>query len=158
MRKLVMALLCAVMAAHAPGAFAQSPNGIVAGQPVIGISYYKVEPGKHDEWLALFHAWHYPLIQEMKKEGTISDFKLLIPNVHGMDAGWDFAGITFGGTGSPKVKVGTAQRIRQVFPDLAAFEKGEKERWSLTTGHWDELTSEIDLNSSPLSLYAPVGK
>ncbi len=114
--------------------------------------------GKHDEWLALFNKWHYPLVQEMKREGTISDFKLLIPNVHGRDAGWDIAAITFGGRGGPKAKVGTAQRIRNVFPDIMAFEKGEKERWVLTVEHWDELTSEIDMNSDPLSLYAPVGE
>lgn len=158
MRIIMALLMVAALFVHGPEAYAQSPNGIVAGQPVIGISYYKVQPGKHDEWLALFKKWHYPLVQEMKREGTISDFKLLIPNVHGKDAGWDFAAITFGGTGSPKAKVGTAQRIRNVFPDLTAFEKGEKERWALTVEHWDELTSEIDMNSDPLSLYAPVGK
>lgn len=137
---------------------AQLPNGATAGKPVIGLSYYKVPPGQHDQWLALFKKWHYPLIQEMIREGVISDFKLLIPNVHGKGAGWDFIGVTTGATSRPKVQVSYPERIRKVFPDLSEFEKGEKERWALTVDHWDELTSEIDITSDPLSLYLPVGK
>lgn len=143
---------------HLAQAWAQSPNGITTNQPVIGISYYKVAPGKHDEWLALFKQWHYPLIQEMKKEGLIDEFKLLIPNVHGRSAGWDFIGITIGSVTPPKKRMNNAQRIKATFPDLVAFEKGEKQRWALTIDHWDEMTSEIDINSNPLSLYLPVEK
>lgn len=139
-------------------AIAQSPNGATTGKPVIGMSYYKVPPGQHDQWLALFKKWHYPLIQEMIREGSITDFKLLVPNIHGKSAGWDFVGVTTGATTRPKVQTTAAERIRKIFPDLAAFEKGEKERWALTIDHWDDLTSEIDVNAEPLSLYLPVGR
>lgn len=154
--RILAAAICVSLAPAA--AFAQSPNGATAGKPVIGMSYYKVAPGKHDEWLALFKKWHYPLIQEMKKEGAITDFKLLVPNIHGKEAGWDFVGITVGATTKPTVRMTTAARIRKMYPDLAAFEKGEKERWALTVDHWDDLTSEIDVNANPLSLYLPVGE
>lgn len=155
--RLAMTLVAALAwAMLMPDAKAQSPNGITAGKPTIGLSYYKVSPGKHDEWLHLFRLWHYPLIQEMIREGVINDFKLLLPNVHGRDAGWDFVGMTVGATTRPTVQVGTAERIRKVFPDIDAFEKGEKARWALTIDHWDELTAEIDLAAEPLSVYRPV--
>lgn len=154
--RILVATACLALVPTA--AIAQSPNGATAGKPVIGMSYYKVPPGQHDEWLALFKKWHYPLIQEMIKEGMISDFKLLVPNIHGKGAGWDFVGMTTGATSRPKVQVSHAERIRKVFPDLVAFEKGEKERWALTIDHWDDLASEIDVNSDPLSLYLPVGR
>lgn len=157
-RRIIYSLLSIAAFSFHTHSYAQSPNGIASNRPVIGLSYYKVPPGKHDEWLSLFKKWHYPLIQEMIREGMIKEFKLLIPNTHGKGAGWDFVGMTIGATVRPKEKVGYAERIRKIFPDLAAFEKGEKERWALTTDHWDEVTTEIDVNSSPLSLYAPVGQ
>lgn len=157
MRKTLILCVAAAMLMLAPGQVAaQSPNGITAGKPTVGLSYYKVPPGKHDQWLQLFMKWHYPIIQEMIREGIITDFKLFLPNVHGRDAGWDFVGMTVGATTRPKEQVGYAERIRKLFPDLDAFEKGEKERWSLTIDHWDELISQVDLSASPLSLYRPV--
>lgn len=150
------ALSCLVMMPMA--ASAQSPNGVGVNKPVVGISYYKVPAGKQDEWLALFKKWHLPIIEEMKREGAITDFKIFIPSFHGKGAGWDIVGITTGGSGAPKEKVSSAARIRKVFPDLAAFEKGEKERWSLTIDHWDEILAEVDIHGEPLSLYSPVGK
>lgn len=151
-------VLTAVMLALSSLAVAQSPNGITAGKPTIGLSYYKVPPGQQDEWLRLFMKWHYPLIQEMIREGVITDFKLFLPNIHARDAGWDFVGMTVGAVTPPREKVGTAERIRKVFPDLDAFEKGEKARWALTINHWDDLIAEIDLDARPLSLYRPVEK
>lgn len=151
-------LLAALLALSSSWALAQSPNGITAGKPTIGLSYYKVPPGRQDDWLRLFMKWHYPLIQEMIREGAITDFKLFLPNTHARNAGWDFVGMTIGATTPPKVKVGQAERIRTVFPDLDAFEQGEKERWALTIDHWDDLITEMDLGAEPLSLYRPAGR
>lgn len=97
-------LLAALLALPSSWALAQSPNGITAGKPTIGLSYYKVPPGRQDDWLRLFMKWHYPLIQEMIREGAITDFKLFLPNTHARNAGWDFVGMTIGATTPPKVK------------------------------------------------------
>ena len=44
--------------------------------------------------------------------------------------------------------------IRNLFPDLDDYVKGERARWALTLEHWDEQWVEVDIEKNP-SLYYP---
>ncbi|HQR05031.1 MAG: hypothetical protein JSR19_06410 [Proteobacteria bacterium] len=128
----------------------------VANRPAVGLSFYKILPGRQDEWLALFKKWYYPVMQEMMREGALAEFRLFKPYIHGKGAGWDFAVMEI--TATPKVRISEAERIRKVFPDLDGYEKAAKERAALVVDHWDDVLKEMDINAEPLSVYRPAGK
>ena len=62
---------------------AQGNNGRGKCMQPFGISFYKVQAGHEDEWLALFMEWHYPILEYSLKHNTISEFKLNVPDGHG---------------------------------------------------------------------------
>jgi hypothetical protein len=37
--------------------------GAGAGKNVVSVSFYRLPPGRQDEWLALYKKYHYPIMQ-----------------------------------------------------------------------------------------------
>ena len=60
-RTLCLSLL--VVSLASASAFAQASNGAGAGKPVVSVSYYKLPPGRQDEWLALYKKYHLPIMK-----------------------------------------------------------------------------------------------
>jgi hypothetical protein len=161
MHKFVKALflVAGVLAVAASPAAAQGQNGRGEGKQSIGISYYKVPPGKQDEWLALYKKWHFPIMQYEIEHGAVGSEKIFASGSHAIEPSWDFAIIITGpapGQGK-KLDISRGDLIRKLYPDLKAYTEGEKQRWALTVGHWDEKLVELDPHEEPFSVYWPIG-
>lgn len=152
----IILLLLVFASMPATRSLAQANNGTGDSQNLMSVDFYRVPPGKQDEWLALYKKWHYPIMQYQLAHGYVLSEKLYTRATHELEPSWDFAIIIMAppaGKG-PKPTMTRGQLIRSLFPDLDAYVKGEKERWSMTTAHWDERWTEIDVEKNP-SLYYP---
>lgn len=131
MRTLVIACLvcaCAALAAQAPV------------QPVVE-SYYKLAPGRTDEWLALFKKWHLPILQERRKEGKILSITIYQPRLHQGLPAWDYKVVLkyadYAAMGLPDAAI-----VRKLYPNEEELRKNERRRWEITEKHWDDLAVE----------------
>jgi len=124
--------------------------------PQVEVSYYKVPPGRQDEWLALYHKYHYPIMKYSIEKGLVVSEQLFTRQQHELSPDWDFMIIIV--TPPPsKAKHDDKTRgevIRQLFPDVEDYVRGEKQRWALTLLHWDDTLLELD-PSKAMSLYEP---
>jgi len=157
MRNVVMAL--AVLSATAGGlVYAQGQNGRGLGKPQVGVSYYKVPPGRQDEWLALYKKYHKPIMQYQIDKGFTTSSTLYVAGNHSPGSPWDFAIISISPPDSERPKLGITrpQLIKKLFPDIEDYVKGERQRWALTIDHWDEKFVELDIYQEPLSVYYPI--
>ncbi len=149
--------LCVVgLAASNLPLFAQATNGAADTQNVMSVDFYRVPPGRQDEWLALYKKFHYPIMQYQLAHGLVLSEKVYTRTTHELEPSWDFAIIIIAppsGKG-PKSTMTRGQLIRSLFPNLEEYVKGEKQRWSMTTAHWDERWAEVDIENNP-SLYYP---
>ena len=160
MHKFVKALCltAGVLAIAASPASAQGQNGRGACKPSVGVSYYKTPPGKQDEWLALYKKWHFPIMQYEIEHGAVASEKIFASGTHMGEPQWDFAIIITSpppGQGK-KLDISRADLIRKLYLDLKAYTEGEKQRWALTVGHWDEKFVELDPKEEPFSVYWPL--
>ena len=53
-------------------AFAQANNGAGEGKPEVHVDYYKLPPGRQDEWLALYKKYHYPIMRYQIEHGQVT--------------------------------------------------------------------------------------
>jgi len=152
-----IAILFALFGALAsPLARAQSTIGAGDGKNTVSVDFYKVPPGKQDEWLALYKKYHYPIMKYQKEHGQVISETVYTRATHQLSPSWDFAIVIVAPSPDkrPKVELNRSQLIRKLFPDIDDYVKGEKERWSLTLEHWDESWTEVDIENHP-SLYVP---
>ena len=123
----------------------------------IGISYYKVPPGKQDEWLALYKKWHRPIMLEQIKEGVTLSSTVYAPSSHGEGGNWDFAIVNISPAKAKPSKLSRGELIKKLYPDIEAYVAGERARWALTIGHWDSGLLEIDVDGTDTpSVYYPI--
>jgi hypothetical protein len=135
---------------------AQATIGAGDGKNTVSVDFYKVPPGKQDEWLALYKKYHYPIMKYQKEHGQVLSETVYTRAVHQLSPSWDFAIVIIGPPADkkPKAELTRSQLIRKLFPDIDDYVKGEKARWALTTEHWDESWTEVDIENHP-SLYEP---
>ena len=137
---------------------AQAMSGRNFGHNRVSVSYYKTPPGRQDEWLALYKKYHRPIKDFQVQKGVTISTQLFAAGNHSPGQPWDFAIINISpaeGAG-PKLGMTRAEVIRQLFPDIEDYVKGERQRWVLTVNHWDEELIEIDVSRDPLSVYYPL--
>jgi hypothetical protein len=131
MRILLIACLLCLSAALS----AQTPV-----QPVVE-SYYKLAPGKTDEWLALFKKWHLPILQERRKEGKIVSITIYQPRLHQGLPAWDYKVVLkyadYAAMGLPDAAI-----ISKLYPNEEELRRNERRRWEITEKHWDDLATE----------------
>lgn len=135
---------------------AQATIGAGDGKNTVSVDFYKVPPGKQDEWLALYKKSHYPIMQYQKAHGQVISETVYTRAIHQITPSWDFAIVIVAPPADkrPKPEYTRSQLIRKLFPDIEEYVKGEKARWSLTVEHWDESWTEVDIENHP-SLYEP---
>jgi hypothetical protein len=46
---------------------AQATIGAGDGKNTISVDFYKVPPGRQDDWLALYKKYHYPIMQYQRR-------------------------------------------------------------------------------------------
>jgi hypothetical protein len=147
-------LLCvfslAALVSLSRGLAAQAPPSTPTMRPTVA-SYYKIFPGRTEDWLRIFRKHHLPVLLERQKAGDIVSVTLYRPYLHQADPPWDF-------------KVVIAYRDFPVFGDRAGFEAverklfdsdwrrheaAERARWEITVKHWDELMVEAPTSDEP---------
>lgn len=160
MKKLLAALslaTAAIASVSLPSqAIGQAQNGRGAGLNRVSIGYYKVPPGRHDEWLELYQRWHRPIMEWNIRNGATLSSRLYVAGNHAPGAPWDFAIINVSPARAPTGLPSRAQVILQLFPNQAEYIAGERARWALTIDHWDEDLVPLAWNQEPFSVYAPI--
>lgn len=160
MKKVVHAALAAVLflaASAAQTAAAQALAGRdLPDRPRVGISYYKVPPGRHDEWLRLYQQWHRPIMDAQIAHGTTISSTLYALRSHHFDSKYDFAIISVSPATPKPMPVSRGALIRRLFPDIEAYVVAERRRWELTIDHADSSLLELDITDPNLSIYYPI--
>lgn len=107
-------------------------------------SYYKIAPGKTDEWLRRYRTQHLPILKEMRREGRILSITMYRPFLHQGGPPWDFKVILrfrdFQALGDREHEEAVERRL---FPDWEAHEADERRRWEITEKHWDDIMVEV---------------
>jgi hypothetical protein len=139
-----------------PLAFCQGNNGAGTGKNVVSVSFYKLPPGRQDEWLALYKKYHLPIMRYEKEHGQVISETIYTRTAHHVSPSWDIAIVIVAPPPEkrPKAEKSRGDLIRSLFADLDDYVKGERQRWSLTLEHWDEQWTEVDIEKNP-SLYYP---
>lgn len=140
----------------APDLHAQAQNGRGDGLNRVSIGYYKVPPGRHDEWLDLYQKWHRPIMEENLRTGATLSSRLYAAGQHAPGQPWDFAIINVSPAKAPAGLPSRAEVIKRLFPDQEAYVAGERARWALTIDHWDERLVPLAFDQEPFSLYYPI--
>lgn len=151
-------ILCCLAVAFTSQVAAQGNNGRGRCMQPFGISFYSVQGGYEDEWLALYMKWHYPLMAYALEQGTLLEHKLFVPDGHGIEAQWSFAAsFLYPAAQNRKMApMGRADLIQELFGDVMDdYVAGEKRRWELTLSHWDTDFIQLDQSENPLSVYLP---
>lgn len=158
MKSTIRSIVAGVLLAAAviPSTLAQATNGAGAGKNVVSVSFYKLPPGRQDEWLALYKKYHYPIMKYEKEHGQVISETIYTRRAHHISPSWDIAIVIVSPPAgkAPKAEKTRGELIRSLFPDLEDYVKGERARWALTTEHWDEQWVEVDIDKNP-SLYYP---
>ncbi|MBO9718090.1 MAG: hypothetical protein J7507_15130 [Pseudoxanthomonas sp.] len=151
----IAALGLAVAGLQAAGAQALSGRDL-PDHPRVSVSYYKVPPGKQDEWLALYKKWHRPIMEAQIKAGTTTSSNLYALHNHQVGSPYDFVIISVSPAKPKPLGLSRGELIRKLFPDIEAYVAGEKHRWELTVDHWDTSLLEIDIDDPNPSVYYPL--
>lgn len=124
----------------ASSGLAQAPP---AAGPVVD-SYYKLAPGKGDEWLELYRTQHLPILKERQKKGEIVDIIIYRPTLHQGAPPWDYK-VTLVWQNFAAFGDSAAQEAieRRLFPDWEKHQQAERRRWEITAHHWDDLMVEV---------------
>jgi hypothetical protein len=156
MKKLVLVCVLVVGICGFVPAFPQANNGAGEGKPEVHVDFYKLQPGRQDEWLALYKKWHYPLMKYQIEHGEVTSETVYTRAVHQLSPSWDIAIMIIVPPASQRKKpeLTRAQLMRKLYPNMDEYVKAERERWALTLEHWDERWVEVDIERNP-SLYYP---
>jgi hypothetical protein len=135
---------------------AQGNNGAGTGKPTVHVDFYRLPPGRQDEWLALYKKWHYPIMKYQKEHGQVTSETVYTRAVHELSPNWDIAIVIISPPPEkmPKADKSRQELIRSLYPNLDEYVAAEKQRWALTLEHWDEQWVEVDIEKTP-SLYYP---
>lgn len=102
--------------------------------------YYKIAPGKADEWLELYRTQHLPVLKERKRQGQILDVVVYRPFLHQGAPAWDFKVIlTYRDFAALGDRSGFESLERRLYQDWEAHQKAERHRWEITQKHWDDV-------------------
>jgi len=132
-------LIVAAILALVWGLEAQAPPA--SSDPrVMAEGYYKLAPGKVDEWFELYQTQHLPVLKERQRQGNILRIEIYRPFLHQGAPAWDFKVIlTYRDFAALGDRAGFEAIERKLYPDWAAHQKAERHRWEITEKHWDDL-------------------
>ncbi|HZC22418.1 MAG TPA: hypothetical protein VE866_03700 [Candidatus Binatia bacterium] len=125
---------------------AQTPTGY-SGGTVTAAAFYRIAPGRQDEWMALYKKYHYPIMQYEIKQGLVKSETMYKRGVHELSPAWDYVAVIVYRDLDAEVEVEKerAQVMKTLFPNKEEFEAGDRKRWELTTEHWDEKLVEVPM-------------
>ena len=112
-------------------------------QPVVE-SYYRLAPGKTEEWLALYTKEHLPILRQRQKAGDIERIVIYRPFLHQGGPPWDYKVILvyrdFEALGN-RAAFDAAER--RLYPVWETHRQAEQRRWEITAQHWDNIMVEV---------------
>ena len=118
---------------------AQAPPAGADSHPVVE-SYYKIAPGKGDEWLELYRTQHLPVLKQRQRERQILQITVYRPFLHQGEPAWDFKVILvyrdFAALGNRAEFETIEQRL---YTDWSGHQRAERRRWEITEKHWDDF-------------------
>ncbi len=124
---------------------AQAPAATAAG-PVVD-SYYKLAPGKADEWLELYRTQHLPILKERQKKGDIVDIRIYRPVLHQGAPPWDYkVTLVWQNFAAFGDSAGQQAIERRLYTDWEKHQQAERRRWEITAHHWDDLMAQVPLD------------
>lgn len=136
-------LLTALLLGFATPILAQTPT-----EPVTVEHYYRIKWGFAGEFKRLYKLNHQPLLEEMKRQGFITDIETEEPFTH-MAGGqrWDLrVAITYRDAPSAVVVGGAWDKAfeaakAKLYPDKNKLDADEARRFSLLEEHWDVIVT-----------------
>ena len=100
--------------------------------------------------LQLFLKNHYPLLQKLVETGRVISVNIETPANHMTEESrWDyrvtirFKNSTLATTANPEEE----PLIKQLWPDQAAYEREEQQRFEILAAHWDLPVKTVDLEA-----------
>lgn len=135
-------LLLGFAALGMPVAPAEEPS-----PPVTIENYYKLVPGGTKEWQELYRKNHYPILEQLKKEGILKSLRLYERRFHAMSPPWDYKVVLVfrDWAALRESRLREPEIARSLYPNREEHERQEKRRWELTVEHWDDVLSEVVL-------------
>jgi hypothetical protein len=122
---------------------AQAPPA--TGDPrVIVESYYKIVPRKTEEWLQLYRTHHLPVLKQRQQDGNIQQILIYRPLMHQGAPDWDFKVILiYRDAAAFGDRIGFEAVERKRYADWEGHQGAERQRWEMTTKHWDDLMVSV---------------
>jgi len=151
-------IIAVMMCLHSVPAQAQAMSGRDIGQNHVHVAYYRVPPGRQDEWLALYKKYHKPIVDFQIQKGVTITSTVYAPKFHEGEKAWDFVIVNVSPPDgkAPKLGMTRAELIKKLFPDVDDYVRGERQRWALTLVCQEGELAEIDMNRDPVSVYYPL--
>src|SRR5262249_40821413 len=115
MSKVLRATLFVAMLLTAVPAFAQNPNYEVG--PVWRVTYYYVKPGQSDAFWKDFREHVKPVLDDIKKEGWINDYKTYLNDTTDHPGDWNVA-------------------LAILYPNYAAFDQLDAKAATVAAKHY----------------------
>src|ERR1700733_2968937 len=138
--RLVLALLLVASPVPAHVASGQA----TADHLTITENYYKVIPGRQQEFLQLFMKNHYPLLKKGLEDGRLLSLKIETPAVYmPEDVRWDYRVTTQSVSSSAHNAEQETALKQQLWPDQETFKREEKQRFDAVLAHWDITVTDL---------------
>lgn len=122
---------------------AQAPPTASEPGPVVE-SFYKLAPGKSEEWLEIYRTHHLPVLRELQREGRIVSITIYRPVLHQGGPPWDYKVILvwrdFDAFGDRAHEEAVERRL---FSAWLPHREAERRRWEITEKHWDDLMAVL---------------
>jgi hypothetical protein len=120
-----------------------------ADKPFVVEYYYKVKWGYADEFLALFRKNHYPVLKKEVELGRMLKVSAVAPFYHSTEDGrWDYrVTIVYKNATVAHEDSGSAELIKQMYPDQETYKKEEQRRFEILDAHWDLPLKDVELEA-----------
>ena len=141
-----MAVVFIVLSGFAATLHGQAPPA-TGDQRMVMVNYYKLAPGKTEEWLQLYKTQHLPILKQRQKDGDLLNIEMYRPIVHQGQPDWDFKVVlTFRDPPAFGNRTRSDAIERKLYTDFAAHQRAEQRRWEITQKHWDDLVAPVPLD------------
>jgi hypothetical protein len=131
------------LAAMGASAAAEQP----AATPVTVEYYYKLIPGGTSEWKSLYTKNHFPVLQQLMKEGILKSINVYERRFHAVKPAWDYKVVLVfrDWQAMEQAREREPEIIRSLYPNKDLHDREENRRWEVTLEHWDDVLSPVPL-------------
>ncbi len=131
------------LVAMGTSAAAEQPPAV----PVTVENYYKLIPGGTAEWKALYTKNHFPILQQLMKEGVLKSVRLYERRLHAARPAWDYKVVLVfrDWQAMEEARGREPEIIRSLYPNKDLHDREENRRWEVTLEHWDDVLSPVSL-------------